>query len=270
MSNERFARIEQMIGAEGLEGLRRSSVLVVGLGAVGSYAVEALARAGVGRMRLVDFDEVRPSNINRQLFALESTLGQPKVEVAFRRVKDINPSCEVERLREFVHVETLDRILNGRYDVVVDAIDSFNPKVELLTSVVGRRIPVVSSMGAALRRDATCVRVGPLRDVIRCRLARRIRKRLRRRGIATDFPCVYSIEAVEDRPAETDDTENKDVNDIALADEDVEDEDETDEESEGEALSRGRKRRALGSLPTVTGIFGLTAANEALRILLSV
>src|SRR5690349_501438 len=130
--DDRFSRIERMIGREGLDRLHHSHVAVVGLGAVGSYATEALARAGVGHLRLVDFDEVRPSNLNRQLYALHSTIGRPKIEVAHARVRDINPSCEAEALRIFVHVETMDQILDGPPHLVIDAIDSFTPKVELI------------------------------------------------------------------------------------------------------------------------------------------
>jgi len=149
--NERFSRIERMIGGDGLRRLEKAFVVVVGLGAVGSYAVEGLARAGIGRLRLVDFDVIRPSNINRQLCALDSTVGMAKVEVARRRVNDINPACQVDVRRCFVHCDTMDQVLAGPPDLVVDAIDSLGPKVELLAAMQERRIPVVSSMGAACR-----------------------------------------------------------------------------------------------------------------------
>lgn len=220
--------------------------VVVGLGAVGSYAVEALARAGVGRLRLVDFDVVKRSNINRQLYAMESTLGQSKADLARRRVLDIRPDCRVEAMGLFAHVETFDAILDGPPDVVIDAIDALHPKVELLLELSRRGIPVVSSMGAALRTDPTMIRVRPLARTQHCPLASRIRKRLRRREGSLDFPCVFSIEPDGHLPA----------NAVAPA-----------ETSDIEEYQRGRHRRTLGSLPTVTGAFGLTAANEALRIL---
>jgi tRNA threonylcarbamoyladenosine dehydratase len=248
VSSERFARIERMIGKDGLTKLHNSFVVVVGLGAVGSYAVEALARAGIGRLRIVDFDEVRPSNINRQLYALESTVGQPKIDVARQRILDINPDCKVESLKCFVHVETVQQILGGGPNLIIDAIDSFTPKVELLTAVSNADIPLISSMGAALRTDPTSVRVGPLKNVKYCPLARQIRKRLRQRDIGVDFTCVHSVEPVSDLPEDV-----------------IGDEDNAPEET----FSRGRKRRTLGSLPTLTGIFGLTAANTALQFLLN-
>jgi tRNA threonylcarbamoyladenosine dehydratase len=247
VSDPRFARIERLIGAAGLRRLAGCRVAVVGLGAVGSYAVEGLARAGVGALRLVDHDEVRPTNLNRQLLALESTLGQPKVEAGRRRVLEINPACRVEALRTFVHVETLDAVLAGPPDLVVDAIDSMTPKVALLAAAVERRIPVISAMGAALRTDPTCVRVGPLSKCERCPLAATVRKQLRRRGVPVDFPCVYSVEPVAGAIAGAIDRDGAEGEEI---------------------LERGRPRRALGSLPTLTGIFGLVAANEGLRILL--
>lgn len=245
--NEQFARIERMIGAAGLRRLGESHVAVVGLGAVGSYAVEALARAGVGRLRLVDFDEVRPSNINRQLYALHTTLGRAKTQLAQERVMQINPNCRVEVLNVFVHRETVAAVCSGPPDLIVDAIDSLTPKVELLSAVVTSGIPLISSMGAALRTDPTLVRVGLLTEVRHCPLASKVRKRLRARGVSTDLPCVYSIEPVDRLPQDVRGLDESDLDDV---------------------LERGRRRMALGSLPTLTGIFGLTAANAALRMLL--
>lgn len=248
MTDERFARIERLVGPDGLQRLHQAQVTVVGLGAVGSYAVEALARAGVGHLRLVDFDVVRPSNINRQLYALESTLGQPKTELARKRVLDINPNCQVEVLSCFAHVETLDAILAGPPDVLIDAIDSLNPKLELLTEASNRDIKTVSSMGAALRTDPQMIRVSPLSKTRNCPLAKMIRKRLRKREVPLDFLCVHSLQTRDDWPDEAVDREGQ-----AQAD---------------DTLERGRRRRALGSLPTMTGIFGLTVANVTLELLL--
>lgn len=248
MTEARFSRIEKMIGADGLHKLKGSFVVVVGLGAVGSYCVEGLARAGVGRLRLVDFDEVRASNINRQLYALESTVGKAKTEVAAGRVADINPKCQVETMRCFFDDATADAVLAGSPDLVIDAIDSVAPKTHLLAELVARGIPVISSMGAALRTDPTLVRTGPLSQVKNCPLARLVRKRLRKRGLSVEFACVYSTESVHDLP------------DDAVS--------EAGDASE-ETLRRGRVRRTLGSLPTLTGIFGLTAANLAIKTLIA-
>lgn len=236
-----------MIKDAGVARLAESSVTVVGLGAVGSYATEALARAGVGRLRLIDFDEIRHSNLNRQLYALHSTIGRQKVDVAAERLRDINPACRVEAMRCFIHAETMSRVLDEPPSLVIDAIDSFSPKCELLAAVRMRGIGLVSSMGAALRTDPTCIRIGPMREVHHCPLAAKIRKRLRGRQVPLDFTCIYSIEPVSELPADVVDVQG---------------------ESGEDTIVRGRQRRPLGSLPTLTGIFGLTAANEAIRMLL--
>ncbi|HPP75959.1 MAG TPA: ThiF family adenylyltransferase, partial [Armatimonadota bacterium] len=151
----RFSRIELMLGSEACEKLRKASVAVVGLGAVGSYAVEGLARAGVSRLRLVDFDSVCPSNINRQLYALESTIGRLKIDVAKERVLDINPSCQVETVHGFIDAETVWEFIGEYPDIVIDAIDGLNPKVDLLEAVRMKEVPVISCLGAAMRSDAT-------------------------------------------------------------------------------------------------------------------
>lgn len=246
MSDECFVRTRYMVGEAGLRRLQAAHVVVVGLGAVGSYAVEGLARAGVGRLRLVDFDTIRPSNINRQLYALQSTLGQAKAAVAAERAWEINPHCAVEPLEMFCHTDTLDTLLAGAPDVVIDAIDSCNPKIELLAAAVERRLAIASSMGAALRTDPARVRTGLLSEVSHCPLARRMRKGLRRRGISIDIPCVYSDEPV--------DTGRVFPPDVIPADENE--------------YRRGRRRRTLGSFSTITGIFGLTVAHLAIRMIL--
>ncbi len=242
-----FQRIELLVGSDGLATLQRSFVVVVGLGAVGSYAVEALARAGIGRLRLIDHDNVSPSNINRQLFALWNTVGRSKSEVAAERVRQINPNCRVEALETFVHRETLAEVLDGEPDFVVDAIDSLNPKVELLHELSVRNQSAISSMGAALRTDPTRIRVGRLDEITHCPLAAMIRKKLRKRGVVPSLPCVYSTEPVEE------------FRQTALL---------APEHTEQDELRRGRKRVSLGSLPTLTGIFGLTAANAVILTLL--
>ncbi|MEJ2136013.1 MAG: ThiF family adenylyltransferase, partial [Desulfofustis sp.] len=151
-----------LLGAESFRRLTESHVAVVGLGAVGGYALEALARTGIGRLTMVDFDTVQPTNINRQIFALDSTLGRKKVAAAADRIADINPGCEVEPLELFVDETSVEEILCRRPDIVVDAIDSLNPKVQLLRSSYLGGIPTFSSMGAALRTDPLAIRVGDL------------------------------------------------------------------------------------------------------------
>jgi tRNA A37 threonylcarbamoyladenosine dehydratase len=244
---DRFIRLRTFLGDEGFQRLQRAFVTVIGLGAVGGYATEALTRAGIGRLRLVDFDRIRPSNFNRQILALECNLGKLKTEMAQERIHQINPDCQVEVLNLFVHTDTLNQVLAGPPDLVVDAIDGLNPKVVLLAELSRRRIPVISSMGAALRRDPTLVRVGPLSKTKECPLARRLRKRLRGLDIDLDsILCVHSMEPMDDRAyAAMGDQENDDDTEV-----------------------RGRLRRPMGSLPTLTGIFGLTCAHAAIQILI--
>ena len=246
MTEGRFSRTELLLGTEALKKLAAARVVVAGLGAVGSYAVEGLARAGVGNLRLVDFDEVRPSNINRQLYALDSTVGRPKAEVARKRVLDINPGCHVEALDLFVCADTIERVLDGRPDVVVDAIDSVGPKLLLLSSAVRAGLHVVSVMGAATRRDPLQIRVSDLSETRNCPLARTVRKKLHLLGVDRGVRCVYSLEPVP--PG-------------ARAEAPEEEETESGSQKEYE---RGRKRARLGSLSCLTGMFGLIAANEAI------
>lgn len=238
---ERFLRTEILVGKENLNKIRKSRVAVFGLGAVGSYAVEALARAGVGTLHLFDFDEIKRSNINRQLYAFESTVGQSKASLASARVRDINPYCTVEATELFV-VDDIDALLSAaKPDIVVDAIDSINPKVQLLAAAHTLGVPIVSSMGAALRTDPSCIRTGDLFATRSCPMAKQLRKRLRRRGIHEGVFCVYSKE--ERIPGTWKD----------------------DVEEEGPEYVRGRKRKTLGSLSTVPGIFGLLVAHYALE-----
>lgn len=243
MSEDRLARVRLMLGDEGVKRLEGSFVTVVGLGAVGSYAVEGLARAGVGRLRLVDFDIVRASNINRQIFALGSTLGRYKAEVAAERVLDINPRCAVEPFKTFAERESFDIILDGKPDLVIDAIDAMGPKTNLIAEALTRGLPLISAMGAALRTDTAHIRVGPLKETRNCPLASRVRYWIKRKKLPLDFTCVYSVEPLGElrKKARENGPPEKDFYD------------------------RGRRRAALGSLPTITGIFGLTIANEAIR-----
>jgi len=239
----RFSRTEQLIGKEALDRLRSARVAVFGLGAVGSYAVEALARAGIGFLRLVDCDCIRLSNLNRQLFALESTLNMPKPDVARARVLDINPDCKVEALQAFVAKSNLEDLLAKPLDVVVDAIDSVTPKVELIAAAVRLGIPIVSSMGAATRTDPALIRMADISETEVCPLARFVRKKLRRRGVTSGARCIYSIEDPNNKNAPEEDNE--------------------------QTCRQGRARRPIGSLSYITGIFGLLAAHEVIKMIVS-
>lgn len=234
-----------LLGRAAMEKLRRSSVAVFGMGAVGSFAAEGLARSGVGRLFVVDFDKVSLSNINRQLLALYSTIGRSKVELARDRILDINPDAEVAAWPLFVDAGSAAMLMKEPFDAVIDAIDSMGPKLELLSAAVSAGRPVVSSMGAARKTEIPMIRVGDISETDVCPVARLIRKRLRKRGIASGVRCVYSIEQPSGCAASDPDAAPP-----------------PDEET----LRRGRKRTPLPSLSCLTAAFGMTAAREAIRL----
>ena len=241
-ATDRLTRTRMLLGDKGLSRLQNAAVMVVGLGAVGGYALEALARSGIGRLVLVDFDVFDESNINRQILALTSTVGQKKTEVARRRVLDINPDCIVETRDMFVNADTLPQLLDIPVDFVVDAIDALNPKCCLMEALYERGIPFISSMGAALKTDPSFIKCGTLSASKNCGLAKFIRKRLRKCGLEISrINCVYSDEQVC-------------LPETALT-------------FDGDDVSAGRVRHTLGSLPTITAIFGLTIANYVITSL---
>lgn len=242
---DRFLRVERLLGPERFDRLTKSIVTIAGLGAVGGHVLEGLARAGVGQIRVIDFDLIHFHNINRQILALENTVGMSKAQAAFQRVQQINPHCRVEALELFIDSDNMEQVVRPRPHLVIDAIDSLNPKVSLLTACVTEKIEVISSMGAALRTEPSLVRCGDLMETSKCPLARRVRRALRKRGVGNGITCVYSTEDVN---FEYIDPEQETVQDNELPEHD-----------------RGRKRRVLGSLPTLTGIFGLTIANLAIK-----
>ena len=238
---ERFSRTEKLIGTDKLNKLQNSSAVLFGAGAVGSFAAEALIRSGLGRLIIVDFDTISESNINRQLYALESTVGRNKTEVALERLADINPDCRLSAVHRFADKDSIPDILTSSPDIVIDAIDSVGPKIELLAYAAANGIPIVSSMGAARRHDPRAVRTGDIFSTANCPLARLMRKALRRRGITEGISCVYS-EELPDRPPH------------GVLDE--------------ELTASGHSQKVLGSLPTVTGVFGLLLADTAIKFLI--
>lgn len=188
-------RTELLIGASKLENLNRAHVLVVGLGGVGAYAAEMVARAGVGRMTIVDADSVAPSNINRQLVALHSTIGRPKAQVLADRLRDINPAIELTVIEEYIKDEATETLLDSApFDFVVDAIDTLSPKVNLIRAALERNLPLVSSMGAGAKTDPTKIEVSDISRSHHCPLAHALRKRLHRIGIRNGFKVVFSAE----------------------------------------------------------------------------
>ncbi len=197
--NNWLERTELLLGKEKLETLRRANVLVVGLGGVGAYAAEMIARAGVGRMTIADADVVSESNINRQLVALHSTIGRQKAEILADRLRDINPEIELRVVNRYIKDEETYTLLDSeKYDYVVDAIDTLSPKLALLLGALERHIPIVSSMGAGAKTDPTLMEIKDISKTHHCPLAHMLRKRLHKVGVKKGFRAVFSPEPVRE------------------------------------------------------------------------
>ena len=218
-----------LVGEEGIRRLSEASVILAGVGAVGGYALEGLVRAGIGRIRVVDADTFSGSNLNRQILATVDTVGRPKADVACERARSINPDIEIEPMRVLVDDSTVDDILSGDFDILVDAIDTVRCKISLLRRASEIGIPTFSSMGAALHLDTQRVRVAPLRKTSVCPLAGAVRKGLRDVD-TSNITCVFSDEPPVSVPTERDE----------------------------------HGKSVLGSLPTVPAVFGMTLANLAI------
>lgn len=191
-------RTELLLGKDKTERLRRAHVLVVGLGGVGAYAAEILCRAGVGQLTLVDADTVQPSNINRQLPALHSTLGQTKAEVLAARFRDINPDIQLKVLPVYLKDEAIPALLDSaRFDFIVDAIDTVAPKCYLIYHALQRGLKIVSSMGAGAKKDITQIRFADLWETYHCGLSKAVRKRLQKMGMKRKLPVVFSTEQAD-------------------------------------------------------------------------
>jgi len=191
-------RTELLLRKDKVAKLNRSHVLVVGLGGVGAAAAEMLCRAGVGHLTIVDADAVHPSNINRQLPALHSTIGKTKASILKDRLLDINPEADIIALTEFLKDERTEALLKeNRFDFVVDAIDSISPKVYLLYHCLQQKIPVVSAMGAGGKLNLADIRLADISDTYQCNLAKVVRKRLKELGINRGIPVIFSPEPVQ-------------------------------------------------------------------------
>ena len=191
--NQTFARFSMMVGEDGIEKLRNSRVIVFGVGGVGSYTVEALARSGVGQITMVDFDEISESNINRQLHSLRSTIGKSKIDVMKDRILDINPDCKVELVKRLVY-DDIDEVLgNNKYDFVVDAIDVIGSKINLIEYCVKNNINIISSMGFGNKMHPEMVEIAKIKNTSVCPMARTIRSILKKKGI-TNVPVAFSKE----------------------------------------------------------------------------
>jgi len=191
--NQTFARFSMMIGEEGIERLKNSKVIVFGVGGVGSYTVEALARSGVGHIAMVDFDEISESNINRQLHSLRSTIGKSKIDVMKDRILDINPDCKVELVKRLVYDDVDEVLGNNKYDFVVDAIDVIGSKINLIKYCVKNNINIISSMGFGNKMHPEMVEIAKIKNTSVCPMARTIRSILKKKGI-TNVPVAFSKE----------------------------------------------------------------------------
>ena len=203
-------RTELLIGKEKLNKLQKSHVLVVGLGGVGAYAAESLCRAGVGELTIVDGDAINPSNKNRQLIALESTINLPKAEILGKRLLDINPELKLHVIQDYIRDEQIIDILDESFDYVVDAIDTLSPKVYLIYRGVQKGHKIVSSLGSGARMDPTKVMVKDLSKSYNCRLGFLLRKRLRKLGVSKGIKVVFSEDKADENAVIVDEPgENK-------------------------------------------------------------
>ncbi len=238
-----FIRTRLLIGDKPLERLQNAKVAVFGVGGVGGYAVEALARSGVGTLHLYDDDTVSESNLNRQIAALHSTIGQSKAEVMARRVRDINPDCQVEAIRMFYLPQNADEVNLTQYNYVVDCIDTVTAKLELIARCTALQVKIISAMGTGNKFDPSALVVTDISKTQGCPLARTVRKELRKRGISR-LKVVYSTELPTSplRPAEQELPETSDTRSGSTA-----------------------RRDTPGSMPFVPAAAGLLLASVVVR-----
>jgi tRNA A37 threonylcarbamoyladenosine dehydratase len=227
------SRTEILIGTDGVDKLRKATVMIIGLGGVGGHAAEAIVRAGVGKVIIADYDIVAPSNLNRQILSLSSNIGHKKTDAAAERFKNINPEIDITSCSEHLKPDNIDMIFPETADnlYAIDAIDEIDAKISLITELHRRGIPFVSSMGAGSRLNPSLVKIADISKTEHCPLARVIRRKLRLAGIEKGVRCIYSTENLN-RFAEP--------------------------ETEGE-------RREQGSISFMPAIFGLTAAGAIIN-----
>lgn len=244
MTEQTFSRTAMLIGKDGIEKLKNSSVAVFGIGGVGGYTVEALARSGIGTFHLIDNDTVSESNLNRQIIATRKTIGRLKVEVAKERILEINPNAAVLTYPTFFLPENADDFDFSKYDYVVDAIDTVTGKLEIIVRANKAGIPVISAMGAGNKMDPTAFIVTDIYKTSVCPLAKVMRRELKKRGIKK-LKVVYSTETAM-KPIEF---EEKPLEDTASS-------------------APNKKRATPGSMSFVPGVAGLILAGEVIKDLL--
>ncbi len=228
MNRKQFHRTFLLFGENAFLKLQQSHIAVIGCGAVGSFACEALARVGIGHITLVDGDDVQETNINRQICATHHTIGQKKTTVLCERIHDICPETKVSVYNYFANNSNFNTIFRDKPDFVIDAIDVLQDKTDLIVYLQEQKIPFISSMGAALKTNPTQIRIAPLNQTAVCPLAARLRRLLKDKQTDLSFPCIFSVE---------------------------------------KPTGQQEKGRQMGSLVTITGIFGLISANEAIQFI---
>ena len=238
MQSEWLQRTELLVKEEGIEKLQSANILIVGLGGVGSFAAEFLVRSGIGNLTIVDGDTVDITNINRQLPALNSTIGKNKTDVVAERILDINPEINLKKINEFLEPERMEELLTQeKFDYVLDCIDSLSPKLALIITCKRKKIKLVSAMGAGGKTDPSKVMVRDISKTNNCFLAKQIRKKLKKEQIHKGFRCVFS-------------TEIQDENSLKMTD------------------GSNYKKSFYGTISYMPAIFGLYAAAEVIRFLL--
>ena len=238
MQSEWLQRTELLVKEEGIERLQSANILIVGLGGVGSFAAEFLVRSGIGNLTIADGDTVDITNINRQLPALNSTIGKNKTDVVAERILDINPEINLKEINEFLEPERMEEILTQeKFDYVLDCIDSLSPKLALIITCKRKKIKLVSAMGAGGKTDPSKVMVRDISKTNNCFLAKQIRKKLKKEQIHKGFRCVFS-------------TEIQDENSLKMTD------------------GSNYKKSFYGTISYMPAIFGLYAAAEVIRFLL--
>ena len=238
MQKEWLERTELLIKEAGIERLQNANILIVGLGGVGSFAAEFLVRSGLGNLTIVDGDTVDITNINRQLPALNSTIGKNKTDVVAERILDINPEINLKKINEFLEPERMEELLTQeKFDYVLDCIDSLSPKLALIITCKRKKIKLVSAMGAGGKTDPSKVMVRDISKTNNCFLAKQIRKKLKKEQIHKGFRCVFS-------------TEIQDENSLKMTD------------------GSNYKKSFYGTISYMPAIFGLYAAAEVIRFLL--
>ena len=238
MQSEWLQRTELLVKKEGIERLQSSNILIVGLGGVGSFAAEFLVRSGIGNLTIVDGDTVDITNINRQLPALNSTIGKNKTDVVAKRILDINPEINLKKINEFLEPERMEELLTQeKFDYVLDCIDSLSPKLALIITCKRKKIKLVSAMGAGGKTDPSKVMVRDISKTNNCFLAKQIRKKLKKEQIHKGFRCVFS-------------TEIQDENSLKMTD------------------GSNYKKSFYGTISYMPAIFGLYATAEVIRFLL--